>query len=713
MPLVFTNPALLLGALTGVLPVIIHFLSRRRVQRRKFSDLRFLDEVQARQARSLGIRRWLLLLLRVLAILLVALAIAGPRWGGLVAAGSGQRSVLFVIDTSASMDTQQEDGTRLDEALAACAAMMASLSQRTTVQVIVAGSRTEPLFADWLPVGAGARQGLALVRQTDGLFDPAAVLREAAVQVARAPAAQVEMVWISDLQTPAEGRENETAARTLAEAGTVRHLVRRVGEPVPGGGVLGIDLPRRAVHEGEGVVLEATVTSRFDDETFVLELDGRPVAEAVVPRATASPTVATFALPVPGPGLHRGWVRRESDLFPGDDKRPFVLEVPGELDVLVAHGRDRSVDGIDGRGGWRFLAQALAPGGQEGLFRVTSLATDNLATGELSRYQVVVIVDPDPLGRRAQEGLLAWVAGGGSLLLLLGEPAQAGYYAGTLLPAVGLPGSAVYQGGDVRSPLQGRARILDPSHPVFHGLGSEALATLEDVPWQRWFRLEEGPGRVLMTLTDDSPLLIETNLEAGRVAILSCDLVRSGSSLATSPMALPFFQRLCFWLAGTGGRQAAVNTEAGHRAQVVPLQSEARDFLERSEELRILDSGDDAARPANLVWRGDTPYLVGDVIERAGFTVFLAGSDTVGLVAAAVPAAESTLDLLSDSQWGQLLAEWGLSLAADVPATRGDDLAAILSGRDLAPWFFFLAFCLLLLELWVGRGTTVPGAISG
>ncbi len=74
MPLVFANPALLLGALAAAVPVIIHFLSRRKVQRKKFSDLRFLDEVQAKQARSLGIRRWLLLLLRVLAILLIALA---------------------------------------------------------------------------------------------------------------------------------------------------------------------------------------------------------------------------------------------------------------------------------------------------------------------------------------------------------------------------------------------------------------------------------------------------------------------------------------------------------------------------------------------------------------------------------------------------------------------------------------------------------------
>ena len=46
MPLSFVNPGLLLGALTAALPVVIHFLSRRRVRKLPFSDLRFLREAR-------------------------------------------------------------------------------------------------------------------------------------------------------------------------------------------------------------------------------------------------------------------------------------------------------------------------------------------------------------------------------------------------------------------------------------------------------------------------------------------------------------------------------------------------------------------------------------------------------------------------------------------------------------------------------------------
>ena len=201
MPISFGNPALLFGTLAAALPVIIHFLSRRRVRRIPFSDLRFLDEVQARQARSLGIRRWLLLLLRVLALLIVALGTAAPRWGGLAAGGG--RAVLFVIDTSASMATQTETGTRLDEAVAACGDMIVSLPPGAEVQVLLGGGSVTPLFSDWLPAGAGAEQALDGVSQDYGVFDLPRVLDAAARQVARAPTAAVEMVVVSDLQRTA------------------------------------------------------------------------------------------------------------------------------------------------------------------------------------------------------------------------------------------------------------------------------------------------------------------------------------------------------------------------------------------------------------------------------------------------------------------------------------------------------------------------------
>ncbi len=159
MPLSFLNPGLLFGLLAAALPVIIHFLSRRRTRRVAFSDLRFLQEEESHQARRRGVQRWLLLLLRVLIVALLALAAARPHWGGLP--GGGGRSVLFVLDASASMQAQQENGrTRFAAAVDLAGEMAASLPEGSSVHALLAGAVPRPLFAAWLPAGAPARTAL-------------------------------------------------------------------------------------------------------------------------------------------------------------------------------------------------------------------------------------------------------------------------------------------------------------------------------------------------------------------------------------------------------------------------------------------------------------------------------------------------------------------------------------------------------------------------
>jgi hypothetical protein len=703
MPLFFTNPALLLGTLGAALPVIIHFLSRRRVRRQPFSDLRFLDEVQARQARSLGIRRWLILLLRVLAILLLALAAAGPRWGGVATGTSGQRSVLFVLDTSASMGTRGENGTRLDQALERCSEMMASLPEGAAVQVITAGSSTSALFGDWLPAGTGALQGLAAVTPSHGNFRVDRVLALAANLAARAPTAQVEMVWLSDLQPLADLPGLEAPAARLRDAALVHHLLSPVGESVAGGGVVAVEFPGRALHAGENINVRALVSTAFDDEVVVLELEGRPVAEAVVPTASASPVPVDFPLSVPAPGLYGGLIRRQSDAFPADDSRPFVLQVPEVTRVLLVHGRDRAVDPVTGRGGWRLLSAALAPAGEPGLFSVTAVGSSRLAEGDLPRHDLVVLVDPDPLGRRALAGLQEYLVSGGGVLALLGEPAQVAYYQDSLLPALGFT-------GEMEMPLPGlnagqfqRPRLVDSDHPVFTGLEEEALGTLEDVRWQRWFRLAEGDARVLLQLTDDSPILLEKPQGQGLAALMPSHLSAEATNLASSSMALPFFQRLAAWLVGTRAGTPVANVPVGSTLAVSPLDGPERDDLERSEDLLVWHPGEDRARPAELAWRAGRPLLEGGVASQAGIHVFSVARDTVGLVAAGVPVAESTTTLWSPARWRQEMEGWGLELAAVLDPAQGADLASRLAGTSLAPWFFFLSLLLLLTELFLAR----------
>ncbi len=707
MPLGFLNPALLFGGLAAAMPVIIHFLSRKKVQKQKFSDLRFLDEVQARQARSLGLRRWLLLLLRVLAILAIVMAVSGPRWGGVASGNSGARSLIFVIDTSASMSTQQESGTRLEDAINSCSHMLRALPADASVQVITAGSRTNSLFGQWLPAATGVISQLSSIRPTHGSLDFPAVIREATRLVARAPTQPVDLVIISDFQEnplqPNTSHGLQAAADRLLETGLVRIITHQVGQATAGGGIHDVILPRRAMLQGENVDLTAIVTSNLADQVFSLEIDGKPIAEAVLEVPSQTPVPLVFSFTVPAAGLHTGYVRKSSDSFVQDDERPFVMAVPNELSVLLVHGPDRPVDPLAGRGGWRYLAEALAAGEEVGVFRVKTMSSNDLASGDLAASSVVAFVDPEPLGRRISEKLRLWLNSGGRAVFLVGEPTLANYLDSSLLPLLGL--TAGTQAVSSRPGQFQRPRVLDAGHPVFAGLGPEAIATFEDITWQRWLKIPVQEKSVLLELSDQSPLFISGNLEDGKFVFLPFNLLTASGKIASSPMALPFFQRLISWLATGGLESSAVNALVGQQAVVTPWGGTSPEALRNSANLMIIDHNGHSGQNANLTWQGNAPRLSGSIMDRSGFMVFVSDRDTLGLVAGQIPSTESVIGLWRPADWARQLQLFGLPVSGHLENGKGDDLVSTLNGRNLAPWFFGLAFLLLLAELYLGRGT--------
>ncbi|MFB6263533.1 MAG: BatA domain-containing protein, partial [Bradymonadaceae bacterium] len=102
----FVEPLYLLGLLAAGLPIAIHLINRRQAVRQRFPALRLLRESDRKEARSIKVRRWLLMLLRVLAVALLALALAKPYVYSEAAVGSDTRlpeAVVLVADDSLSM----------------------------------------------------------------------------------------------------------------------------------------------------------------------------------------------------------------------------------------------------------------------------------------------------------------------------------------------------------------------------------------------------------------------------------------------------------------------------------------------------------------------------------------------------------------------------------------------------------------------------------
>ncbi len=707
MPLTFLNPGLLFGAAAAAVPLLLHLLQRRRVREIAFSDLRFLEEVKARRSRALGVRRWLLLLLRMLAILLIVAAAARPRLGGRDAATTAPAALLVVLDASASMRTEQDRGTRFDAALAAATDAVTALPSGGVVQVVLAGPRPRAVFNGWTGAGAGAASALRAVAPTDGAGDPAAALAEAAAWVAVSPQRPVTVLLISDLQAVAwDDAALAAAARALAEAGGARLALLPVGEPQVAGGVTRIRTPLRALRAGEPVQVEADVRVGHVGQVWRLELDGRLVAEAASAAAPGETDRLTFAFAAPAAGLHRGLVATAADRFPVDDARPFLLEVRDRLEVLIVHGPGA---GAAGRGGWRYWANALAPGGGEAgadeLYSVSDRVVADVVDGDLVGADVVLLVDPGPLGRRLQDAVVERLARDGGVALFAGDSADAEELGRTLLPALGLAGPMSYRAHGPAGAQE--AVVVAPAHPVFDGLPAEALTTLARATWRRYYALPDSGCDVLLATRGGDPLLALARRARGRLLIAPFHTLPDATDLAHNPMFPPLARRLAAYLAG-GGRGVADEVGAAPAIALAGAadgeDANAGDVLAGPFLLFRTRPGVPAeVLPARLGWRGGRAFVAGEPVPRQGFYTFVAGTDTLGDAVLAAPAAEGDAVLLTAAEAAARLAAAGLPDAEVLATTPDGGIAAGADGRELAPWLLGLAALILLAETRLSR----------
>src|SRR5262245_46796754 len=133
----FLAPIMLAGAAAISIPIALHFFYRARYKPLPWAPMKFLKEAIEQTSRRLRFQEWILLALRILAILLLAFALARPGWRTAVTASRGEAiDVVFVVDTSYSMAARVGEGdkTRLDRAKEAALAVLDTLPGGSSIQ---------------------------------------------------------------------------------------------------------------------------------------------------------------------------------------------------------------------------------------------------------------------------------------------------------------------------------------------------------------------------------------------------------------------------------------------------------------------------------------------------------------------------------------------------------------------------------------------------
>jgi Aerotolerance regulator N-terminal len=355
----FLAPIFLALGLGAVVPLLIHLLRRRTGVRIEFPAVRYLARAEQEHSRRLKLRNLLLMMLRVLAVVCIALAAAQPvsgTLGRLVGAGHAPAAIGIVLDNSLS--TSVIDGGR--PVLDALKSIAAGAARRATpgdhVWLVTADGRTQGGTA------GAVESAIARTGPLSGAGDMQHAAAVAAGLVRSAGVADPVVAIVTDGQA--------TAWTGTADLGNVRVVVYAPAAPGPANRavVAAAARPTRWTPRGEvTATVQGTVPpGGSDSTTYRIALGTRTLARgtvAVTPigeQGAASRSAAGVgAVSVHAAPPERGWVggsvEIEADELRGDDARYFAMWI-GEppavavdssagpfirsaVDALVANGR--------------------------------------------------------------------------------------------------------------------------------------------------------------------------------------------------------------------------------------------------------------------------------------------------------------------------------------------------------------------------------------
>ena len=725
----FLNPIFLVGLLSAAIPLIIHLSRSRRTKKIRFSTTRFLTDKFLRSYRMSRLKEWLLLAARMALCALFAMALAQPflRSGGQsILAGRQSRTVVIVVDNSASMAYRENDVTLLDRARKAAVEIVDGLKEGGRASIVLAGRRhhavgPEVLFDKPTPELGDVRQTIDTLQVAElGTDLSQAVVRAEQIVQSGSTNTSREIYILSDLQDsgwemlgeddPGPSQADVNMFFVSVRPKQVKNLAVTAVQYAASRPMVGIPFSIRPHirNHNSGAV-------GCDVELYV---DGKKVGERRIETIQAGRwSVPTLHHTFDTGGWHTGYVQVKDETLHTDNRRYFAFEVLDGVKVVAVNGASSSVKRLDEL---FFLEAALrASASSKSPIDVSVVLPRTFAGTDLTGIPLVILANVESLPPQAVDKLESFVDQGGSLLVFLGDKVNASFYNQTLtgtnrMHGGLLPGRlARVEGNPTAEVHSANVGDIDGNHVVLASFAEGDGGDLQAVTLKALWDFDVGNATVLMRTNSGAPLLVERQFGKGQVMLFASTCDRDWTNFPVRPSFLPWIYRLVGYLSQEPiARQNFHNT-----GDLIPVAVSATEGLPQ-----LLVKKPDGSI-GNVGSTGDPSVPMGfdDTQQTGAYTMYAPGKEAEAQVFVAnLEAFESDLtfldDVLGDSTGGEktssrnakiengikevLLPGRPLVTFVEDPAHLSE--AAMGAGQGIRLWdmLLFLALAVALFEPW-------------
>ncbi len=586
------NPALTLGAIAFVVPLLIHIFNRSRFRTIEWGAMHLLESVISQNRRRFRIDQLILLFIRCLIPAVLAVCLARPvlTGGGLL--GDAPAALVVLLDNSYSMEAADPGGTRFTAAVESACEVIGQLPRGSQVAVVLMGGRPTPMFETPLSDQQTVIRRLRQQQPGFGAVDIAGSLEMAADLLETMPAVRRQILVLSDFQ-PTDWNALSTGPaaalqKRLQNASVPTQLMLLSGAPSRSDArsdnitVESLQLPQQALAVGQEFSIQARLKSYssrdLDSASVSLTLDGQPVSTVQTTLKAGGTAEVLFRCRSEVAGSHVVTVSAAvDDLLPADNQRSAAIELLDAVRVLLVDG-DPVTQPLQSE--TDYLAVALTPWtfGRvplTDLLQTQVIPPAQLTEAALLSARVVVLANVPRLTDQQTELLTAWVRGGGSLLVSAGNRLDPEWHrqklwnnGDGLLPS---PWGELKGGGSdpavavtanapaaESNPGPRTARIVSQrsEHPALAFFNDPANGDLSTAEIRRWHALTVSPATATQSAASPAaildcgdPLVLERRCGDGVVLQVATAVDADWSDLPLRPFYVPLMQQLVVTLA--------------------------------------------------------------------------------------------------------------------------------------------------------------------
>ncbi|QDO95725.1 hypothetical protein FNB79_12710 [Formosa sediminum] len=463
----FKHPELLYALFLLIIPIIIHLFQLRRFKIEAFTNVAILKTISQQTRKSSQLKKWLLLLTRLLLLACAILAFSQPFTSKKNTINSAKETVVF-LDNSFSLQQRGPQGNLFDRAIQD---LILETDFNKTITLV-----THDAVYKNTTINAIQNDLLQLSYTTNPLSYNAAVLKSKSL-FSNTSATQKQLVFISDfqqLESPFSIPED-----TLIQVNLVKLTPTNTNN---------IALDSVYISKSDPLQTELTLTLKnygepVENVSIALHNNDKLIAKSAVSIVEQAETQFT----IPSKTVINGVFSIEDSGLQFDNTLYFNINTPSKLNVLSISESDDA-----------FLSKIFTPDE----FNFTSTSAQNLNYNSIETQHTIILNELKDISNSLINVLKTFTDQGGTLIVIPSTQLNTSAYS-TLLANYNTRYKTLFNS-------EKRITSINYSHPIYkNDVFEKQVQNFQYPKVSQFYTVNEAAGSAALSFEDGSPFLTQ------------------------------------------------------------------------------------------------------------------------------------------------------------------------------------------------------------